>query len=126
VFEAGKVDVVFAGHVHNYQRSFPLKFVPDPPGPKKNEVAGGWVIDELFGDGAKTAPNAPIYIVSGGGGADLYDREQMKDPNSWQSFTNKFISDTHSFSLVEIDGKTFRLRQISETGTEVDSFRIAK
>ena len=29
VFEAGKVDVVFNGHVHNYQRSYPLRFVPD-------------------------------------------------------------------------------------------------
>ena len=29
VFEAGKVDVVFCGHVHNYQRSFPLHFSPD-------------------------------------------------------------------------------------------------
>ena len=28
VFEAGKVDLVFNGHVHNYQRSYPLRFVP--------------------------------------------------------------------------------------------------
>ena len=26
VFEAGQVDVVFSGHVHNYQRTFPLQF----------------------------------------------------------------------------------------------------
>ncbi|HZW30985.1 MAG TPA: metallophosphoesterase family protein, partial [Isosphaeraceae bacterium] len=29
VFEAGRVDVVFNGHVHNYQRTFPLHFTPD-------------------------------------------------------------------------------------------------
>ena len=28
VFEAGKVDLVFCGHVHNYQRSYPAPFVP--------------------------------------------------------------------------------------------------
>src|SRR5262249_42456333 len=28
VFEAGKVDLVFSGHVHNYQRSYPMTFVP--------------------------------------------------------------------------------------------------
>ena len=28
IFEAAHVDIVFAGHVHNYQRSFPLTFVP--------------------------------------------------------------------------------------------------
>jgi hypothetical protein len=32
----------------------------------------------------------------------------------------------HSLSLVDIDGKTFRLKQISETGETVDSFRISK
>lgn len=30
VFEAGKVDVVFSGHVHNYERSYPMRFVPQP------------------------------------------------------------------------------------------------
>ena len=32
MLEAGKVDVVFNGHVHNYQRSYPLRFVPDKQG----------------------------------------------------------------------------------------------
>ena len=27
-FEAGKVDLVFNGHVHNYQRTYPMTFVP--------------------------------------------------------------------------------------------------
>ncbi len=45
VFEAGKVDVVFMGHVHNYQRSFPLTFAakPGPDGKmlaKNGDVAG--------------------------------------------------------------------------------------
>ena len=30
IFEEGKVDVVFNGHVHNYQRSYPLRFAPAP------------------------------------------------------------------------------------------------
>ena len=29
VFEAGGVDIVFCGHVHNYQRSYPLRFVAE-------------------------------------------------------------------------------------------------
>src|ERR1051326_1183684 len=29
IFEAGHVDIVFAGHVHNYQRSFPMTFTPE-------------------------------------------------------------------------------------------------
>jgi len=125
IFEAAKVDVVFAGHVHNYQRSFPLTFAPVEQS-AKGEVAGPWSLDKDFADGAAAKPRGPIYIVSGGGGAGLYDTPQMNQPESWQAFTNKFISDVHSFSLVEIDGRTFRFRQVSETGKELDSFRIVK
>jgi hypothetical protein len=32
----------------------------------------------------------------------------------------------HSFSVVDIDGKTLKLKQVSESGEAVDSFRIAK
>ena len=131
IFEAGHVDIVFSGHVHNYQRSFPLEFVakaqPDgaTAGPK-GEVAGDWILDKEFGDGEHGRPRGVLYIVSGGGGAELYNPEQQIDPASWQTFTNKFISQVHSLSLVDIDGKTLRLKQVSETGETVDSFRIAK
>ena len=67
-----------------------------------------------------------IYIASGAGGAGLYNPEQQTDPASWQSFTNKFISEVHSLSVVDIDGKTLKLKQVSEKGDVVDSFRIAK
>ncbi len=131
LFEANHVDIVFAGHVHNYQRSFPLTFVPAPQpdgaatGPR-GEVAGEWKLDKSFRDGANGGPHGIIYIVSGGGGAELYNPEQQEIPGSWQGFTDKFISQVHSLSVVDIDGKTFRLTQVSETGQTVDSFRIVK
>jgi hypothetical protein len=127
IFEAGHVDVVFSGHVHNYQRSFPLTFTPDgsPMGPK-GEVAGQWRLDKAFADGATAKPHGVIYIVSGAGGAELYNPEQQADPASWQNFTDKFVSQVHSLSVVDIDGKTFKLKQVSENGDVVDSFRIAK
>jgi hypothetical protein len=127
IFEEGHVDIVFSGHVHNYQRSFPLTFTPDgsPMGPK-GQVAGDWKLDKTFGDGAAAKPKGVIYIISGGGGASLYNPEQQTDPASWQSFTNKFVSQVHSLSVVDIEGKTLRLKQVSETGETVDSFRIAK
>jgi len=127
IFEAGHVDIVFSGHVHNYQRSFPLTFTRDgsPMGPK-GEVAGEWKLDKTFADGATAKPNGVIYIISGGGGASLYNPEQQTDPASWQPFTDKFVSQVHSLSVVDIEGKTLRLKQVSETGEIVDSFRIAK
>jgi hypothetical protein len=131
IFEAHNVDVVFAGHVHNYQRSFPMTFKPglqpngNVAGPK-GEVAGEWKLDKDFGDGASRKPHGVIYIVSGAGGAGLYNPEQENDPSTWQAFTNKFISKVHSLTVVDVDGKTFRLKQISENGDEIDSFRISK
>jgi 3',5'-cyclic AMP phosphodiesterase CpdA len=131
VFEEGKVDVVFAGHVHNYQRTFPLTFVPKPDadghavGPK-GEVAGDWKLDRSFGDGQASNPRGVLYIISGGGGAELYNPEQQGNPSSWQPFTQKYIADRHSFSVVEIDGKHFNLRQISDTGEQVDAFQLKK
>lgn len=131
LFEKGKVDIVFAGHVHNYQRSFPLTFAPEPQtdgnavGPK-GEVAGAWTLDKDFDSRATHKANGVIYIVSGGGGAGLYDVPQMNEPSSWQGFTDKFISNEHSVSIVDIDGGTFRMKQITETGKEVDSFTLMK
>jgi hypothetical protein len=131
IFEANHVDIVFAGHVHNCQRSSPLTFPPaslpegSPAGPR-GPVAGEWKLDQTFSDGATAQPHGVIYIVSGAGGADLYNPEQQNDPTSWQAFTNKFISQVHSLSVVDVEAKTLRLKQVSDTGEVVDSFRITK
>jgi len=131
IFEANHVDIVFAGHVHNYQRSFPLKFTPKPQkdgtamGPK-GEVDGDFTLDKGFGDGTTAKPQGVIYIVSGAGGAGLYNPEQTTDAASWQPFTNKFQSQENSMSLVDISGRKFSLKQISATGKVLDSFEINK
>jgi len=108
ILEANGVDVVFAGHVHNFQRSKPLRFLPAtgvvaaaaakpvPLDPKANVqslapntppsyVNGTFTLDETF-DGAKnTRPKGVIYVVQGGGGAKLYtgtvDKNLAKLPN---------------------------------------------
>jgi 3',5'-cyclic AMP phosphodiesterase CpdA len=131
IFEEEKVDVVFMGHVHNYQRSFPLTFVAKPTSDgkmvaKNGDVAGEFKFDKEFGDGATSKPKGVIYIVTGGGGAGLYNPEMQKMPETWQPFTNKFISEIHSFTVVDIDGKKMKVKQISETGEQVDAWQIVK
>ena len=137
VFEAGKVDVVFSGHVHNYQRNTPLTFKPYKKptlltGGKDNKtirgrvVNGYWSLDKTFDGKTNTQPKGVLYIVSGAGGQELYNPEQTDQPDTWQKFTTKFIANVHSLTVVDIDGKTFTLRQVATDGTEVDTIKITK
>lgn len=137
VFEAGNVDVVFNGHVHNYQRSYPLRFVPDRKGvllvasmgstkARGRVVNGQWTLDKSFDGKTHTRPNGIIYLVTGAGGQTLYNPEQNNDPDSWQKFTKTFFSNVHSLTVADVDGKTLTIRQVTADGKELDSFTITK
>jgi hypothetical protein len=137
IFEKGNVDIVFAGHVHNYQRSFPMTFVPDKNGiplfggvdnkvPRGRLVTGHWSLDKKFDGKQNKKPNGVIYIVTGAGGQGLYNPEQENDKDSWQKFTVKFISTIHSFTVVDVKGKSLILKQVDVNGKEVDSIEIRK
>ena len=138
IFEAGKVDVVWNGHVHNYQRSYPLKFVPAPENgakpvkgkdgrvPKGRRVAGKLTLDKTFDGQSDCSPQGVIYVVTGAGGQHLYNPEQQDDPASWQEFTYKHVSKVHSLTVADVDGATLTVRQITTDGEEVDRFVIKK
>ena len=138
VFEAGKVDIVFNGHVHNYQRSYPLRFVPSKPngaspvaGPdgkvsKNRHVDGKLTLDKTFDGKTDTSPEGVIYLVTGAGGQHLYNPEQQDLTATWQEFTLNHISKIHSLTVAEIDGATLNIRQLTPTGEEVDRFTIKK
>jgi acid phosphatase type 7 len=125
VFEAGGVDVVFNGHVHNYQRSYPLRFVPAKDG-EGERVAGQWTLDKSFDGRANTRPRGVIYLVTGAGGAGLYNPEQTDDPASWQEFTYKFLAKVHSLTVADVNGSTLTVRQVSAGGEEIDRFIVTK
>ena len=128
LFESAGVDIVFAGHVHNYQRSKPLKFVPGEPDGSK--VDGKFTLDEKFDGKTATKPDGVLYIVTGGGGASLYDPDYTDSPDKWKNggmqFTTKMVSDRHSFSLVEASPTKVVVRQIDENGKEVDRIAVTK
>ena len=67
-----------------------------------------------------------IYIVTGAGGNTLYNPEQENNPGSWQSFTYKFISKIHTFTIADVAGTTLTVRQVSADGTELDRFIVTK
>ena len=134
LFERTGVDIVLAGHVHNYQRSMPLKFVPGPGGrDKRGRVNGTLTVDHTF-DGVKdTTPEGVIHIVSGGGGAKLYSVDLAKTveylerehPGNYQPLTAKYVAE-HGFTVFDLTPSTLVLRQINITGKEVDRIKITK
>lgn len=126
-FEKYGVSVVWCGHVHNYQRSYPLRFAPTNAKPdKEGRVAGTWTLDKTY-DGMKaTTANAPIYIVTGGGGASLYDPEIKEQTDKWQPFTKKYEASVRSLSSVEVEGKTLTVRQIGQDGKELDRWILTR
>jgi len=137
IFERGKVDVVFNGHVHNYQRSFPLTFTPDGKGTllynsKDNKtirgrmVDGNWILDKKYDGKNITAANGILYIVTGAGGQVLYNPEQETNPDSWQSFTYKFFATDHSLTYIESKGETLHFKQIASSGKVIDEFKLTK
>lgn len=128
LFEKHNVDIVFAGHAHDYQRTFPLRFtvkleengmMPSPNG----TIDGTFKFDKKFNGTTQTRPDGVIYIVSGGGGALLY---QQMPAGANDAFVAKFINHCHSFTLCDINKKQLKLTQISDAGAVLDQFTISK
>lgn len=94
VFEAVGVDVVFSGHDHNYQRMRPIR--------------EGRVRDDGI-----------LYIITGAGGARLYEREQDDD-----EYVVVFDSENYSATYVKIDGETMSLSQFTTDGELIDEWEF--
>ena len=87
-----------------------LKFAPDgsPAGPKA-EFGGDWKLDNSFADGASAKPHGVIYIISSSGGANS-TTPSSRARRKPDKLTDKFISQIHSMSVVDVEGKTLRLK----------------
>ncbi|MCX5691608.1 MAG: metallophosphoesterase [Planctomycetota bacterium] len=135
VLEEGGVDLVIGGHVHNYQRSKPLRFRPEGAvrvprdadglvtgGP----VAGSFSFDEAFDGKTITKAHGIIYLVSGAGGADLYSEETAGDRAQWPPFTAAYASTQHSLTVLDVDGASMTIRQLDVSGNELDRVTVTK
>lgn len=94
VFEEVGVDVVFNGHDHNYQRM------------------------NLIRDG-QLAEDGILYLISGAGGARLYERKQKES-----QFVAVFNNDDHSATFVRIDGPTMLIEQFDTEGEVFDRWEF--
>jgi hypothetical protein len=132
ILEYRGVDVVFAGHVHNYQRTRPLRFLAKPALDRTFKAApmyavdGDFELDRTFDGATDTTPDGVLYVVTGAGGASAYDPDQTNNEPSWQAYTAKFVGDVYSFTAVDVNGSTVTLRQISEAGADLDRIVVTK
>ena len=71
--------------------------------------------------------------MTGAGGKHLYDPEFNNNPESWKhaddanvDYVVKMVTDRHSLTVFDIDGKHLTMAQIDETGQEFDRITITK
>ena len=121
--------------------SMPLKFAPKRDSTGENYVIsrdgridGTFTLDQQFDGVTNTKATGIIYIVTGAGGAVLYDEgisnkpEMWKHdpPANWVPFTVKLISDIHSYTLIETEGKKLTLKQFDLKDNELDGIVVTK
>ena len=72
--------------------------------------------------------------MTGAGGAGLYDAAISGKPELWKHepaenwvpFTVKLISDVHSYTLIETEGKKLTLKQYDLKDKEIDAIVMTK
>jgi hypothetical protein len=97
LFSEFRVKLVFSGHNHVYERSVPLRL---------DVSAASFIQDDAAGS---------VYVVSGGGGSDLYGL------GAGQWYIAARASD-HHYLRVEVDGATVSASAIRPDGAVIDSF----
>lgn len=95
--EAGGADVVFSGHNHLYQRTYPML------------------------SGAHAQSNGVVYVTSGAGGKTLQVEERI-----YETYLAAFNDSTYSFTEITINGDHLELMQISDDNAILDSVILEK
>jgi hypothetical protein len=137
IFQKHGVDIVFTGHVHTYERTFPLQFklkprtltaaeaAADPLAQDFAKYEGELTLDKEYDGVGNTRPNGVIYLTTGAGGAPLHS-EAMPEIGKWQPQTAVAVSGRHSLTVVDVYGTKLVARQLTAQGEELDRFVISK
>ncbi|HEY7109056.1 MAG TPA: LamG-like jellyroll fold domain-containing protein, partial [Nitrososphaeraceae archaeon] len=113
LFDQNGVDLVLEGHVHNYQRTFPIKYNPSSPSsPTKTSSSTSSYND----------PEGEIYAIVGTGGVNFHGL----------SGKSSFVASQQDskFGYLDIvftnDGATLQAKYYLNTGAVSDQFTISK
>ena len=87
-----------------------------------------------FDGKTNTLANGVIHVITGAGGGALYDHGLTDNPGLWKKdtpenwvpYTVKLVSDRHSFTWIETNGKELHLQQIDAEGNVFDEIKITK
>ena len=113
MFDQYGVDVVLAGHVHNYQRTFPIKYDPaSPSSPTRTSTATTEYFD----------PIGQIYVIVGTGGQGIFGLGS-------KPYFVKYQQDDRFGALdinIENNGYTLAGRYYTNDGVKRDVFTITK
>lgn len=96
--ERNRVDIVFNGHDHLYERTVPLR-----------------------GGAEASRDDGIVYVVTGGGGARMYS---MVPESERPAYLAASYDGAHSFTVVDIDEGGLHLRQIALGGDVVDEYTL--
>jgi len=111
LFDKYGVDLVLQGHVHNYQRSFPLKF---------NQESSSKPLVTSTNKAEYNNPNGVIFAIVGTGGVNLHGLSGSSSFMANQEDSKFGILDMH-FSDNKLDAKF-----VTNDGATLDHFSISK
>ncbi len=122
IFQKYGVDLVFTGHAHCYQRSYPLNF--NTNNVENTNKQPSFILDKIYDGKKQTKPKGVIYLVTGSGGAPLYNPKVFKD--NQEEFTNIYLGNDYSFTLVEETANSLKIKQVTASDQIIDEFIISK
>jgi len=127
LFERYRVDLVFTGQLHTYQRTTPLAFTPEPAGGPDSwrffADEHNLVADTAFDGATVTQARWPLHILTGAGGGPVHAAPLPPVP---KPFHGKVVANTHSFSLLDIHDDRIDFRQVDARGATVDAFTLIR
>ena len=109
LFDKYKVDIVFSGHDHLYERSKPIRGLSGTTG----------IVAQAGPKGTPVKGSGTLYLVSGGAGAPLYT---AKD-----SCTHTYVAEsTRNYAIVDITGTKIHVKTSRLDGSVLDEFDFTK
>ena len=96
-------------------------------------VPGTFIVDHAFDGKTATTPLGVIYIITGAGGADLYDPGFTDTPDRWLHddddripYVERVVTDRHSFTILDVHREALTIAQVDQWGHAVDRLKITK